>query len=236
MSMTVHTALAQDIRWSTNDDKGNRYEGLVSFTRAKPGIQVVSFTSYMAAVPRGKAELLFVKFFALQEASPRVESRELTPSSHQYRMESKPWRVAPSCWNTFGPWPTAEVLVKSGIAVEQLGVVVHLPSLAGTHRLAPAAVYAADETKPEDYTLRVRTSWPQVWLRCTLRAGGRPLDGGCGIPQDRVAAGQIVTFQISTSSLPEGDIVVTLEGQDRDRDGGPLEEFVFFNKKSIGNC
>jgi hypothetical protein len=222
--------LAQEIRWSKDDDRGNRFEGVVSFPRAKPGIQLISFTSYIAPLPRGRSQSLYVKFYAESESWPVIEARELTPV-RQYRMESKPWHVAARSWSSFGPWPTGDVLLPHDLALEQLGVLVYLTRTSGAMRLAPAAIYYDTEPVLTHYTLKVKTSWPQSWLKCTVSKEGRSLDGACGKEQTNISSNQIATFEIDGAILPGGDIEVTLAGQDKNRDGGPVEEFIFFNKK-----
>ena len=159
--------LAQNLR-SPTFDQGNRYEGLVGLPiSGAPGpvLELISFTGSFPTFT-GAVDLQ-VRFFVPSTPKPpiRIVAQELTHDLF-YRMESKAASWQPNSWATFGPWPTAAVIVPQKVRTSNLGVIVRLDDEPeGRARVAPAFVHQG--TAPGDVT---RYRWQFRPLRATLSA------------------------------------------------------------------
>src|SRR5215813_2166842 len=83
----------QNAKWKQQNDRGNRYEGLIGIKTGSPGIEAISFTGFWE--PFDKNIVLRIRFYLPTKATISITSQELE-DLRQYWMEAKPisWRSA----------------------------------------------------------------------------------------------------------------------------------------------
>jgi hypothetical protein len=107
-------------------DFGNRLEGTQIHNNALDDLKLIAF--HRRFVPFSPNAELGVRFFVPpskkhQLTSISIEASELRDFQQHYFMQSKEdlvWKA--NAWNTFGPWPTRDVIDKLSISPANLGV------------------------------------------------------------------------------------------------------------------
>ncbi len=136
---------AQDARWLHDNDRANRYEGLLDQPNAKRAYDILGFSGFgqnLEKIPPDKSAVNLHVGYCLSEPVPVfIEARQVRGRT-QYLMKSKD---APHLkgWNIFQPWPVNTVLFAYGIDPNALGIVARLNSdNEYAEYLAPAIFYA----------------------------------------------------------------------------------------------
>jgi hypothetical protein len=206
---------AQDEDWKRQNDRGNRYEGLIGVPTGNPEIEVVSFTGFRESYDSESD--MKIRFFLPSTSSPNqslsIMAREIN-IIRQYWMEAKPQEWRPQSWNEFSPWP-ARLLSQEGIPPTNLGVLVSLnngPN--GEKQYLPAFVYHTKSPNPvQQYTLYLRTNKALNRLKYSLY---RVSNGG--IPNPRIwstevekMAGTPFPVQIDLRGFPEGPMRLVIQ-------------------------
>lgn len=228
-------ALAQDTvdaTWEKEHDRGNRYEGREQIPVGRPELELRSFVG-----SREKYEEdveLKVRFF-LPEALPvSLEAREIRDEK-QYLMRAKTVEWEAGRWNTFGPWPTREVLDLEGVAHWNLGLRVEVTRETG-RALLPALLF---HRQPPDSVERLVA---QVLTFSALRrveyaVFGPGPDGPEKLAGDRLVdefpAGEPFPVEIDTQDLPQGWLRFELDALYKGRFDGPELDFDFFHQPDL---
>ena len=224
-------APAQDDRWRSVNDRGNRYEGRVEIPVSSPELEIVSLAGFRE--PYDEDAVLFVKFFLAEPAPVTLQGLELQIDT-QYLMEAKAgdWKVGE--WNIFGPWPTRDVLDREGIPFTNLGVLI-TQEAESLRRYLPTFVYHSDPPRrAERYVLHLR---PRVRLRklsYTLTQLGDPeVELKAGRRLEDMEAGAPVRLELDAGEAKEGWLRVDVEGSYKSEPGGPKLSFELYHRPEI---
>ncbi len=229
------SALGQNDAWRRRNDRGNRYEGLISVITGNPDLEVLSFTGSRQNFDPGQNVNLKVKFYLPAEAPISITAQE-TEDQKQYWMEAKPraWRAG--AWNEFSPWPTGDVILKEEIPSDKLGVLVRMEGGAGTTQLIPALVYHSNApTSVSTYTLVLRTNRNLNHVYLTLYGNAK---GGQPNPERLTLARQTanVAFNVEIPAwkFNEGPMRLVVERELRNStEKLPQREFTFYHKPEV---
>jgi hypothetical protein len=216
----------QDASWRLRNDRGNRYEGLVSVSTGNPDFEVLSF-GYME--PFSGDVALKVRFF-YPGGALSLTGREIK-QLRQYWMEAKPQSWRSGAWNEFSPWPTGEVILRAAIPWNNLGVLVTL----NENQLLPAITYHSRmPDRINEYTMYLKSKDTLVNVKFTLTAVGRDVKikpktwwlnhqkGGVPIP-----------VVIDVRGFPEGFLKLVVEREVSGDANKHTREFVFYHKPSV---
>jgi len=224
------TSRAEDESWKRRNDKGNRYEGLVSVQTGNPDLEVLSFTGFFE--PFNRNVNLRVKFFLPGKTNLSIIAREIEEQK-QYRMEAKPQGWTAGEWNEFSPWPT-DVVLREGISSDNVGVLITIDqnqSSDQSTQLAPAFVYYSQEPhNSSSYLMYPRSNKNLRRVQLSLYgpdSSSRPRTWALG-PQ---AADVPFRVNLDTQGFPEGKLTLKV---DRDLRGipqrPPTHEYSFYHK------
>jgi len=119
--------------WKTQNDRGNRYEGIKGIEVSAPPIQLIAFFIYKEEYKWD--DILKVRFYLRNPSDVQLTAQELTTVEF-YWMEAKPqnWEQG---WNEFSPWPVKDVLAELNINPDNLGVLVRLDKNYGSGLVSP---------------------------------------------------------------------------------------------------
>lgn len=232
-------AIAQvdDARWKEDNDRGNRYEGLVKIPIANPDLELMSFLVGQVA-PFSNDGTLKVRFFVPDSRTVHIYGRELRDRKH-YWMEAKPRAWTAGAWGEFAPWPVQDVLGPEGITADNLGLTIHLGEESENY-LIPALLYLDHMFPPitvTNYTLYLRSDQTLKEVTYTLfRDDAKATQLG---PPKLIPGSFDADFLFAVplpggTALPEGPIRLVIEGAYRNRVGGPKRIYRFFHKSRIG--
>ncbi|MBR0804347.1 hypothetical protein JQ636_12430 [Bradyrhizobium japonicum] len=219
--------------WTSKQDLGNRYEGIIQHPVAAAELELMSFAGQFEPFTAADARKLSVYFFVPGSASAIVNARELNLRKF-YWMESKPhtWKV--DTWNVFEPWDTDSVLKANTIGSDNLGIVVWLDGIDGT-TVAPAfIVHSAQPQKVDKYVLhfRPRGNLTEIKYR---------------VAPDSVAAGDVIQssetgnwtateplrLTINANTLPAGWVTLMVRTRFLNEPLGPPQQFRFYHAADV---
>lgn len=204
----------------------NRREGTNIHLNALNDFTLIAIHRNFQPFPRNAN--LNVRFFLPQLHSDAgekvfVEAVELQDSFH-YFMQAKnspPWKDG--SWNTFGPWPTKDVIDPLGLEATNLGVLAGYQLGNARPVYLPVDVYSHDEqSAPHTYTFHFITGQDlqSLDLSLTDSAGkrlnvtlpqlkcSRSLNPNCRL----YSAGSTLAFDLDMSSLPQAEYHLKLVG------------------------
>lgn len=218
------TSGTQDDAWKRRNDKGNRYEGLVSIPTGNPDLEVLSFTGFFE--PFNRNVNLRVRFFLPGRSNLSIIAHEIEDQK-QYLMVAKPQGWTPGGWNEFSPWPS-DVVVREGISSDNVGVLITIDQ---TNQLAPAFVYYSRAPhNVNSYTMYLRSNKNLSRVLLTLHgsdSSSRPRTWPLGAQ----AADVPFRVNLDTRGFPEGKLTLVI---DRDLRGNPQKpptrEYSFYHK------
>jgi hypothetical protein len=217
---------AQDARWLRDNNKGNRYEGLMDEPNANRAYDILGFLGFddkPESIPRQDASVELHVGYCLSESVPVfIEAQELRARTH-YLMKSI---GAPDdrSWNEFQHWKVSDVLSRNGSDPNDLGVVVRLKSdNEYTEDLAPAFFYPGQPPRRiRQYSLSLRVSRKVASLSYGFVAGTRrkecnytqskPCAPRPGAPDASVEDGGIVAMTFDFTDVPAGPVTIHVNG------------------------
>ncbi len=220
-------------KWRRQNDRGNRFEGVVEIPAGLPDLELLSFVAHWEPFDPGAT--LRVLFYLPVEMPVVVESRELREEK-QYWMESKPQPWRGGAWNEFGPWPTADVIAREGIPSDNLGVVVRPRGKSSSVTILPALVYHRHRPVSVDHY--------SVYLRpnTTLRAVDYWADSASGAKTAHLAKGRLAGEKIAGepfiidldfTGVKSGLVRLIINGTFKNHAGGPVRQFEFFHEAHV---
>ncbi|MCX6627147.1 MAG: hypothetical protein NTW28_05915 [Candidatus Solibacter sp.] len=231
--LAVSSAQVASEKWRQQNDRGNRFEGLIEVPASLPDLELLSFVAHWEPFERGAT--LRVLFYLPVEMPVVVESRELR-EQRQYWMESKPRSWRRGAWNEFGPWPTTEVIAREGIASDNLGVVVRPRGEAWASTILPALVY--HQHRPESvnrYSLYIR---PNTTLRTVQYSADRVSDAKTvdlakGMLVSEKIAGEPFLIDLDFTGVKSGPVRLIISGTFKNRTGGPVRKYEFYHRARV---
>ncbi len=231
--LAVSAAQVAPEKWRQQNDRGNRFEGLVQVPAGLPDLELVSFVAYWEPFEAGAT--LRVLFYLPVEMPVVVESRELRDEK-QYWMESKPQSWRAGAWNEFGPWPTRDVIAREGIAADNLGVVVRPRGQSPSGTILPALVY--HQHRPgsvERYSLYIRpnTTLRTVQYSADRASGARTVALAKGMLPGEKIAGEPFLIDLDFRGVKPGPVRLIINGTFKNRTGGPVRKFEFFHQAHV---
>ena len=216
--------------WKRRNDRGNRYEGLVSISTGNPDLEVLSFTGFFEPF-RGNVDLK-MKFFMPFSANPFIIAHELD-DQRQYWMEVKSAAWRSGTWNEFSPWPTNDVIAKEVIPWDNIGVLIKLNA---GNQLAPAFVYhryLPDRVQQYSFYLRSNRNLKNVRLTLegTNTASKRTTQT---LNLGKQAASVPFSAHLNLNGFKEGMVRVIITRELRDSPQSlPVREYVFYHKPQL---
>jgi hypothetical protein len=223
--------LARTDKWKRQNDRGNRFEGRIEIPVGKPDLELLSFVGFRE--PFTGEVTLKVRFFLPTDAPVFIQARELQEDKH-YWMESKRTSWRPGTWNDFGPWSTRDVLTREDIAPSNLGIVIRLHRDTGNGgEVLPAFVYHS--TPPATFTRYTLHLRPTSTLKKVTYALSRIVDEReVGVKASSLLgekiAGEPFPIELDARNLPDGPLRLVVQGEYKNREGGPLREYTFHHK------
>lgn len=239
-------AKAQDANWFHDNDRGNRYEGLLDEPNAKREYDVLGFFAYDGLAPNGSGEnlppswkaMLHLRYYVPEEVAKGVPHDELVfirvkqmSGWPNYLMVAKKGSAFKQPgWNEFS-WPVDAVIQEKEINPAHLGVVVRLKSdNEYTEDLAPAVFYS-QESPPgsiKHYKLILRVQqYTLTDLSYEIVAGGRSRTHHYGeVP---VEVGVAVSLNIDLDDLP-GPVTVHINGEYENTDKRLVATYRFYHE------
>jgi hypothetical protein len=227
--MSVATVY-QDEEWKRNNDRGNRYEGLINIKTGNPELEVLSFTGMREAF--GKADVsLKVKFFHHAQDRLSIIAQEIK-TQRQYYMKAKQESWQTGAWNEFGPWPTRDVINREEIGSDNLGVLIS----DGGNRLVPALVYySAAPATVGVYRMHLRANAHLKYATLSLygnQGKGRPN------PRKWVLAKQLANMpfyiDLVVRGYGEGPMRLVIEPHPmKEGDKLSTQEYLFYHKPEV---
>ena len=223
LALNTITSPAQDESWKRRNDKGNRFEGLVSISTGNPDLEVLSFTGFFERFNRNVN--LRVRFFLPSLSSLSITAQEIEDQK-QYLMVAKPQAWSPGVWNEFSPWPT-DVVLREGISSDNVGVLI---TLAQSSQLAPAFVYYSRTPNVVDsYTMYLRSNRNLRRVKLSLYGTDHSTVRSWALGQQ--SANVPFPVNLDTRGFPEGTIRLVIE---RELSGvpqkPPIREYSFYHK------
>lgn len=225
-------AIGRTDEWRRRNDRGNRYEGRIEIPVGRPDLELLSFVGFQEAFDHDVT--LKVRFFLPSHSEVFIQGRELQEQK-QYWMESKPSAWKARAWNEFGPWPTREVLGRDGTPWWNLGVVIRLrKQTTNGGELVPAFVYHS--TLPRSVTeyivyLRPNSTLKKVTWSLYRIANNQKVEMKTLWGEKIAGEPFSVTFKVR--GVPEGPMVLHIQGKFKNRMGGPIREYKFYHKPGI---
>jgi hypothetical protein len=232
-AVAVSRAQVAPEKWRQQNDRGNRFEGLISVPAGAPDLELLSFVGNFE--PFEGSATLRVLFYLPAEMPVVVECRELREQK-QYWMESKPQSWRTGAWNEFGPWSTTDVIAREGIPSDNLGVVVRPGGQLWPGRIVPALVYHQHRPKSVNrYSLYIR---PNTTLRTVQYSAERPSGNKAtelarGTLGGEKIAGEPFLVELDFTGVRSGPVRLIINGTFKNRTGGPVREFVFFHQARV---
>jgi hypothetical protein len=205
LAVPCATVAAQERPWKlpATAEFPNRYEGVIAPEVANPDFEVLSFTG--PAESKLTPGSLQVDFYLPADGTASIQARELRNDKY-YRMASKPGAWTPKAWNTFGPWPTSDVIVPARVSLDNIGVVVFLNGSQGqSGELAPAFVLGQKRNAGTHYLFVFRT--PRTTLtgvQYSLRGEGAAADLWSKTAAGDFIRGTPVFLEFDAASLAPG--------------------------------
>ena len=137
----------------------NRFEGSYQ-NQANTELEIIGVLR--SPISFHSPSVLSVEFFlpatGLSKDNVLVEAQEIT-QSRNYFMQSKPFSVHDSDWNTFTPWPSGDVIDPLGVEEHNMTVTVSYLDRSGTRIYLPADVNTGATNTLNTYTIQFRTAW-----------------------------------------------------------------------------
>jgi hypothetical protein len=227
---SYHVSPGQTDSWKKRNDRGNRYEGLISINTGNPDFEVLSFTGFFE--PFSSNVVLKVKFFYPKKSNLSIIAQEID-DQRQYWMEAKPQRWQSGEWNEFSPWPTGDVLIKEGVPADNLGVLI---KSGGEDQLIPAFIYHSRlPDSVRKYTMYLRTNKNLKSVKFILSGTGsnaKPMSKTWYLGSQTAS----VPFpaNLDVQDFKEGIIRVVVERELRNGTQKlPTREYLFYHKAAI---
>lgn len=229
-SVTPVLTKNQDDDWKRRNDKGNRYEGLISIQTGNPDLEVLSFTCMLEEY--GKEDVVLrVKFFSNAKGDLSVTAQEIE-TDRQYYMVAKRKNWQAGEWNVFGPWPTKDVIKKEDILSDNLGVLIS----GGGNQLQPAFVYHSQPPATANaYRMHLRSN--KTFASAQVSLYGTP---GRGQPNPKTwglakqVAGMTFRIDLDVSGYGKGPMRLVIKR--RPEAGGappPEREYRFYHNPKV---
>jgi len=234
ITMLSAEVLGRTEKWKRQNDRGNRYEGRIEIPVGSPDLELLSFIGF--SEPFQRDVMLKVRFFLPGHLEVFIQGRELREQK-QYWMESKSATWEAGAWNEFGPWPTREVLSREGIRSWNLGVVIRpRKQILNGGELVPAFVYHS--TLPRSvakYTiyLRPNSTLKKVTYSLYRIVKNQRVEVKTSSVFGEKIAGEPFPIEFEVRDLPEGPMRLYIEGEFKNRTGGPIREYRFYHKPQI---
>lgn len=203
--------LAQERPWNlpAASEFANRYEGLIALQAANPDFELLSFTGGTERLE--PAAPLQVGFYLWEPRPVLIRAQELRDDKY-YRMVSKAGAWTAKAWNTFGPWPLADVIAPNQIPLDNIGVVVYLSDAPGqSGAIAPAFLYQRSRQRTGHYRVvfRVlRTTLKEV--QYSLRAVGAAAPVFSRTAPGDFIRGTPVFLEVESAALEPGSYVLEI--------------------------
>jgi hypothetical protein len=209
--------------------RGNRFEGTRELKIASaPPLELLSFVRESSELRSDSAGLITLQFYLPAAASVEIRAGELV-SDRYYEMRPAQTQWS-SGWNTFEPWPTAEVLAPLGVRISNLGVVA---TLADTQRarelVAVLPTPAARGALGGSYAFTFRTRNDLRKADWVLRADSADAALRRGSLQ-ATAGGAPATIVFNMGSLADGYYRLYIDCRYEGQPGGPEFDFRFYHR------
>ena len=216
--------------WKRRNDKGNRYEGLISILTGNPDLEVLALTGFFEPF-KGKVNLK-IKFFLPVSANPSITAHEIE-EQRQYWMEVKPKKWQTGSWNEVNPWPTGDVITREAIPWDNIAVLIRLND---SDQLIPAFVYnRRTPNRVQKYTLYLRSNRDLKIVRFTLsgdNSGSKPKSSSLVLGKQ--SANVPFAAHLDLSGFNDGWIRVMIERELRDSPQKlPVREYAFYHHKQV---
>lgn len=221
-------------QWRERNDLGNRHEGLIDLPTGGADLLPLSFFGYREGFT--SAVTLYVRYFMAEARDHRIFSRELT-DLHHYWMESKMLRGDGGGWREWGPWPTADVILRERVATGNLGFLIRPERREGEPLvLIPAFIHHS--TPPDalsGYTLVLRPGRKLKNVSWEVRRVGDDAAEPCAHGTDRAPRWPGVPFAIElpAAGLEAGWLKLLLHGEVPNRRDPVAFTFRFFHQPGL---
>jgi hypothetical protein len=241
---------AQDARWLHDNDKKNRYEGLLDQPNAKRAYDILGFFGFdrnREPIPlEGRDVNLHVSYCLPEPDAVFIEARQMRGRT-QYLMKSKDAEHIKG-WNDFRPWPVSEVLSRHAIHPDDLGVIVRLKlDNEYTEELAPAVFYANQPpARINQYSLSMTVRQKLANLSYDFVAGGRkrecnytpatPCSPGRVAGDTSLEAGGTVTMPLDFTGIPAGPATIHVRGMYANSDETLFAQYHFYHYPAYPEC
>ena len=244
-----HFAHGQDAQWFQQNDRRDRYEGLIDQPNAKREYTVLAFFAFHENLPQVLKGNLHIKYFVPEDKEPVFIQARQTARRTNYLMVAKRTSSLelPRQWNHF-QWPAGEVLGRPNLDHSDLGVVVRLKSdNEYAEDLAPAVFYNQAEPRALSglyelklklqrysidrlkYTIAAADSLP---VTCYYNASvkdscSRQPPGSDGF----IEVGSVVSLPVDLKSVTRaGYVNIQIDGEYKDRDDTLHAAFRFYHQ------
>jgi hypothetical protein len=226
--MVLHDAQGEGQDPYLYKQRGNRNEGIKGIPVSAPDLELVSFVAYREQLDAGSDADLKLRFYMKGDGDLYITAKELVVSRYYVMNPTQTkWRRG---WQEFSPWPTGEVLRPLGISVDQIGIVGRPDgTLVGSGEIVPLILYRS-KLPPSltRYTLHCR---PKEDLRSVTYRVYRIADGKL-ISSDllrNLIGGTTFRLVVDLPGEKMGDYKIVLEGNYKERLGGPTRTYRFFH-------
>jgi len=226
LTLKVHSQA--DEAWKRRNDRGNRYEGLVSIRTGNPDLEVLGFIGFFE--PFSDNVNLKVRFFVPSAAKPSIIAHEVEEEK-QYWMEVKPQDWTVGAWNEFHPWPTGDVIFKEGIPWNNVTVLIRVGA-----DLAPAFIYhRRSPNSAQSYILYLRSNRNLRSVHLTISGKSLASQPILRVVRlGRQAANVPFPVRLDLSNFGEGHVRVMIERSLRNSPQTlPVHEYGFYHKAEL---
>jgi hypothetical protein len=207
-------------------DRGNRSEGHRRIEISAPSFEVLSFVRGPSRLTRQGDGSLPMAFFLPMKSVVHITAQELVPIT-RYRMEVKrtEWDGG---WNTFAPWPAAQVIEPLGVQLANIGVLARMRTDSlGSGELVALSL-SPDRAPAPTYELQFRAKYDVETASYQLETGASRVVRS-GVVTD-IIGGAPAAIRFDLSRLPEGPYRLSIDCAYRGRSGGPQRVFTFHHK------
>jgi hypothetical protein len=219
-------------------DHGNRMEGLIVVPRNKLPVTLLSFSGYFEPFGVSDSVALRLVFYLPLNSEVEIVAQDLDGQS-QYRMRSKPGYSASLGWNSFGPWPTSEVLQPAKLDSDSIGILAQLRTdlIPGANQsVAPVFLYHSNAPQEiKKYLIVFRPEYTQSSFEYEVLTGpgGKLTSVEKHTTGAMPVAGKEFEITLDTSKIPEGPALLRLSGQNRNREGGIAFNIAFYHRRTL---